>query len=175
MFKKIAIVVAVILMGILAFAATRPDTVHVERSASIKAPPEKIFAVLNDFKQWGAWSPWAKKDPAMKRTFGKTTSGKGAYYGWEGNKDVGKGSMEVSDSTPPSRLVLQLHFMEPFEAHNTATYTLAPQTDATKVTWAIDGPMPYVSKVVSIFCDMDALIGKDFETGLANLRTVAEK
>ncbi|HKU71577.1 MAG TPA: SRPBCC family protein [Burkholderiales bacterium] len=175
MLKKIAIVVAVLVVGVLAFAATRPDTFHVERSASIKAPPEKIFAELNDFKRWNAWSPWENKDPAMKRTFGTTTSGKGAYYGWEGNKDVGKGSMEISESTPPSRLVLQLHFMEPFEAHSAATYVLAPQSGATKITWSMDGPMPYVSKVISIFCDMDAMIGKDFEAGLAKLKTVAEK
>jgi uncharacterized protein YndB with AHSA1/START domain len=175
MLKKIAIAVAVVIASILAFAATRPDTFHVERSAVIKAPPAKIFAVLEDFKQWQAWSPWEKKDPAMKRTFGKTTSGKGAYYGWEGNKEVGKGSMEVAESTPPSRLVLNLTFLEPFEAHNTATYVLAPQGDSTKVTWSIDGPMPYVSKVIGIFCDMDALIGKDFETGLANLKAVTEK
>ena len=175
MLKKTAIVVAVLVIGILAFAATRPDTFHVERSATIKAPPEKIFPFLNDFKLSQAWSPWEKKDPAMKRTFGNTTSGKGAYYAWEGNKDVGKGSMEVAESTPPSRLVLNLTFLEPFEAHNTATYVLKPEGDSTKVTWSIDGPMPYISKVVSIFCDMDTLIGKDFETGLANLKTIAEK
>src|SRR6266436_6213698 len=91
MFKKIAMVVAVLIAAILAFAATRPDTFRVQRAASIKAPPEKVFALLNDFQRWEAWSPWEKKDPAMKRTFSVVTSGKGAQYAWEGNKDVGQG------------------------------------------------------------------------------------
>ncbi len=175
MFKKIAIAVVVLVLGILAFAATRPDTFHVERSASIKAPPEKIFVILNDFKRWDAWSPWEKKDPAMKRTFGPVTSGKGAYYAWEGNKEVGKGSMEITESTPSSRLALKLDFMEPFEAHNTVNYTLTPTGDATKVTWAIDGPVPFISKVICLFVNMDQMVGKDFEAGLANLKAVAEK
>jgi hypothetical protein len=131
--------------------------------------------VLNDFRRWDSWSPWEKKDPAMKRTFGATTAGKGAQYAWEGNKDVGKGSMEIVEAAPPSRLVLKLDFIEPFEGHNIVEYTLTPASGATTVNWAIHGPMPYVSKVISIFCSMDSMIGKDFEAGLANLKAVVEK
>jgi hypothetical protein len=111
----------------------------------------------------------------MKRTFGTTTSGKGAYYAWEGNKDVGKGSMEITASTSPSRLALKLDFIEPFEAHNTVEYSLKPAGDSTNVTWAIDGPVPFISKVICLFVSMDKMIGKDFEAGLANLKAVAEK
>ena len=168
MLKKIAIDVVVLIAAVLVYAATRPDTFRVERSASMKAPPEKVFAVLSDFKQWGAWSPWEKKDPAMKRTFGATTSGKGAHYAWEGNKEVGKGSMEIVDATPPSRLTLKLDFLDPFEAHNNVEFALTPAGDSTTVKWAIYGPMPYMSKVISVFCSMDSMIGKDFEEGLAN-------
>jgi len=175
MLKKIAIVIVVLIAAILAYAATRPDTFRVERTATMKAPPEKIYAVLSDFRQWGSWSPWEKKDPAMKRTFGATTSGKGAKYAWEGNKDVGKGSMEIAETTPPSRLVLKLDFIEPFEGHNIVEYTLTPKGDSTTVSWVIHGPMPYVSKVISIFCNMDSMIGKDFDEGLANLKAVVEK
>jgi len=175
MLKKIALAIVVLIAALLIYAATRPDTFRVERTASMKAPPEKVYAVLSDFQKWGAWSPWEKKDPAMKRTFGSTTSGNGAKYAWEGNSEVGKGSMEIVETAPPSRLKLRLDFSEPFEAHNIVEYTLTPQGETTNVNWVLHGPMPYISKVISIFCDMDAMIGKDFEAGLANLKAVVEK
>ena len=175
MLKTIAIVVVVLIAGVLLFAATKPDTFRVERSASIKAPPEKIFAILNDFKQWGAWSPWEKKDPAMKRNFGATTSGKGATYGWEGNKDVGTGSMTITESTPFSKLAINLDFLKPFEAHNVAEFTLTAQGDTTLVTWAMHGPANYMTKIIHVFMNMDKMVGPDFEAGLANLKVVAEK
>ncbi len=175
MLKTIAIVVVVLIAGVLLFAATKPDTFRVERSASIKAPPEKIFAILNDFKQWGAWSPWEKKDPAMKRNFGATTSGKGATYGWEGNKDVGTGSMTITESTPFSKLAINLDFLKPFEAHNVAEFTLTAQGDTTLVTWAMHGPANYMTKIIHVFMNMDKMVGPDFEAGLANLKAVAEK
>ena len=175
MLKTIAIVVVVLIAGVLLFAATKPDTFRVERSASIKAPPEKIFAILNDFKQWGAWSPWEKKDPAMKRNFGATTSGKGATYGWEGNKDVGTGSMTITESTPFSKLAINLDFLKPFEAHNVAEFTLTAQGDTTLVTWAMHGPANYMTKIIHVFMNMDKMVGSDFEAGLANLKAVAEK
>jgi uncharacterized protein YndB with AHSA1/START domain len=175
MVKKIAIVIAVLIAGILAFAATKPDTFRVQRAASIKAPPEKVFALINDFKRWDTWSPWEKKDPAMKRTWGAVTSGKGARYAWEGNKDVGQGSMEIVDSANPGKVALKLDFVKPFEAHNTVVFTLEPKGDATNVTWAMEGPAPYFAKIIHVFIDMDSMVGKDFEAGLANLKAVAEK
>src|SRR6267142_114624 len=175
MFKKIAIVVAVLIAAVLVFAATKPDTFRVERSATIKAPPEKIFAVLNDFQRWETWSPWEKKDPAMKRTFSVVSGGKGAVYSWEGNKEVGQGRMEIADSVPPSRLAIKLDFLKPFEAHHMVEFTLAPQGDATSVTWAMQGPSPYFMKIMHVFLDMDSMVGKDFEAGLAKLKAVAEK
>jgi uncharacterized protein YndB with AHSA1/START domain len=175
MVKKIVIAIVVLIAVILIFAATKPDTFNVQRAASIKAPPEKIFAVLNDFQKWSSWSPWEKKDPAMKRTFSAATSGKGAKYAWEGNKEVGKGSMEIAESLPPSRLSIKLDFIEPFEGHNIVEFKLEPKGDSTNVSWTMHGPMPFISKVISVFCSMDSMIGKDFEAGLANLKAVAEK
>ncbi len=175
MLKTIGIVVAVLIVGVLIFAATKPDTFRVQRSASIKAPPEKVFALINDFKAWGAWSPWEKKDPAMKRTFGATTVGKGAHYAWEGNKDVGQGSMEITESVPSSRIALKLDFLKPFEAHNVVEFTLAAQGDTTNVTWAMHGPANFLSKLIQVFMSMDSMVGKDFEAGLANLKAAAEK
>jgi uncharacterized protein YndB with AHSA1/START domain len=175
MFKKIAIVVAVLVAALLVFAATKPDTFRVQRAASIKAPPEKVFALLNDFQRWEAWSPWEKKDPTMKRTFSVVTSGKGAQYAWEGNKEVGQGRMEIAESIPPSKVAIKLDFVRPFEAHNTVEFTLDPKGDATNVTWAMQGDTPYLAKIIHVFIDMDKMVGKDFEAGLANLKTLAEK
>lgn len=175
MFKKILIAIVLVIAAVLIFAATRPDTFQVERAATIKAPPDKVFALINDFPNWQAWSPWEGLDPNMKRTMGATTQGKGAVYEWEGNGDVGKGRMEIVESTPPSKVGIQLDFIEPFEAHNTAEFTLTPEGDGTKVTWAMHGPMPYISKLMTLFVDMDKMIGKDFEAGLVKLKSVAEK
>jgi uncharacterized protein YndB with AHSA1/START domain len=176
MLKKILIAVAVLIAGLLGYAATRPDTFRVERAATIKAPPEKIFALINDLRRWDSWSPWERKDPAMKRTFsGDAASGKGAAYAWEGNSDVGQGRMEIAESVPPSKVRIKLDFIKPFEAHNIVDFTLEPKGDATSITWAMHGPSPYISKLIGIFISMDSMIGKDFEAGLANLKTVAEK
>jgi uncharacterized protein YndB with AHSA1/START domain len=175
MLKKIAVAAAVLLVALLGFAATRPDTFRVERSTSIQASPERVFALINDLHSWGSWSPFEKKDPAMKKTLSGAPSGKGAVYEWEGNKEIGKGRMEITEASPPSRVSIRLDFMEPFEAHNVVDFTLSPQGDATNVTWAIHGPSPFISKVIGIFCNMDKMIGKDFETGLASLKAIAEK
>jgi len=175
MLKIIAIVVAVAIAGVLIFAATRPDTFRVERASSIKAPPEKVFALINDFKRWDAWSPWEKKDPAMKRTFGAITAGKGATYAWDGNKDVGQGSMEIVESVTPGKVALKLDFVKPFEAHNRVMFTLESKADATNVTWAMEGPTPYLAKIIQVFISMDSMVGKDFEAGLASLKAIAEK
>jgi len=175
MLKIILIVIVVLIAGILGFAATKPDTFRVERRAAIKAPPEKVYALINDFKQWSAWSPWEKKDPAMKRTFGATTAGKGAHYAWDGDKNVGQGSMEITESVPSSRVALKLDFLKPFEAHNIVEFTLAAQGDTTNVTWTMHGPANFLSKVMQVFINMDSMVGKDFEAGLANLKVAAEK
>jgi uncharacterized protein YndB with AHSA1/START domain len=175
MLKITAIIVAVLIAGVLIFAATKPDTFRVQRAASIKAPPENVFAFLNDFNRWGAWSPWEKKDSAMKRTFGAVTSGKGALYAWEGNKDVGQGRMEIAQSVPPSKVTIKLDFVKPFEAHNIVEFTLEPKDDTTNVTWEMQGDTPYFAKIIHVFIDMDSMVGKDFEAGLANLKAIAEK
>ncbi len=167
-------VVAVLLAAVLIYAATKPDTFRVQRAASIKAPPEKISAVLSDFRGWQAWSPWEKMDPAMKRSYSGAANGKGAVYAWEGNGEVGQGRMEITEAAP-SRVAIDLDFVKPFEARNKVVFTLAPKGDSTEVTWAMQGPLPYVAKVVHVVFDMDGMVGKQFEAGLANLKAVAEK
>ena len=167
-------VLVVAVAGLLIVAATKPDSFRVQRSASIKAPPEKIFAQINNLRAHGAWSPWERKDPGMKRTFSGPEAGKGATYEWDGNKEIGQGRMEIAEVVAPSKLTMKLDFIRPFEAHNIAEFVLQPAGDSTTVTWAIYGPSPYISKVMTMFFDMDRMIGKEFETGLANLKALTE-
>src|SRR6266853_5639042 len=171
----IAVVLAIAIAIILIVAATRPNTFSVQRATVVKAPPERIFPLINDFHQWGTWSPYENKDPAMKRSYSGVASGKGAVYTWEGNKNVGSGRMEILDASAPSKIALKLDFFSPFEGHNTAEFTMLPQGDATNVTWLMHGPAPFMSKVMQVFMNMDNMIGKDFATGLANLKRVTEK
>jgi carbon monoxide dehydrogenase subunit G len=175
MLMTIAIVVAVLFAGLLLYATTRPSYIEVQRTRSIKAPPEKIVAFINDFHRWTAWSPYEGRDPAMKRTYSGAESGKGAVYEWEGNNAVGKGRMEITDVALPSRVTIKLDFFKPFEGHNIAEFTLAPVGAATNVTWAMRGPAAFQMKFMGIFVNMDKMLGKDFETGLANLKTASEQ
>ena len=182
MFEVIAIIAAVIALAVaivLILAIRKPDTFRVQRVATIKAPAESIFSLINDFRRWGSWSPWENKDPAMKRTFSGADRGKGAVYAWDGNKNVGSGRMEILDTSVPSKIVIKLDFFKPFEGHNTAEFTMLPQGGATNigtiVTWAMYGPAPFMSKMMQVFMNIDNMIGKDFEAGLANLKKLAEK
>jgi len=175
MLKIILIVLVVLIAAILAFAAARPNTLRVQRRASIKAPPEKIYPLIADFHNWTSWSPWEKKDPALKRTFSGAASGKGAAYAWEGNRDVGSGRMEITDASAPSKVTINLDFIKPFEGHNVVDFTLQPVGGDTTVTWDMHGPLAYVARIFGIFVSMDKMIGKDFETGLANLKSIAER
>ncbi len=175
MLKIIAPIVIVLVAALLIFAATRPDTFRLQRSITINAPPEKIFPFINDFRHWPSWSPWEKMDLGMKKTHSGSSQGRGAVYEWDGNKDVGTGRMEVLDSIPASKILIKLDFFKPFEAHNTAEFTLTPSAGSTQVTWAMYGPQPYLMKVMGLFCSPERMIGPQFETGLANLKTISEK
>jgi uncharacterized protein YndB with AHSA1/START domain len=171
----IALVLAAAIAVVLILAATKPSTFSVRRATTIKAPPGKIFPLINDFHQWGSWSPYEHKDPAMKRSYSGTESGKGAIYAWDGNRNVGSGRMEIIDASAPSKIVIKLDFFTPFEGHNTAEFTMLPQADGTNVTWLMHGPAPIMSKVMQVFINIDHMVGKDFEVGLANLKRLAEQ
>jgi uncharacterized protein YndB with AHSA1/START domain len=175
MIKKILLGLIAVVVLLLAFAATRPDTFRVERSIRIKAPPDKIFALLTDFRQFGLWSPWEKLDPAMKRTFSGPPSGPGTVYAWEGNDEVGAGRMEILRTVPNAQVIVALDFLKPFASKNTTEYSLQNAGDTTAVTWAMYGPAPFVTKLMTVFVSMDRMVGGDFERGLANLKAVAEK
>ena len=175
MIKTVLILVVVAIAIVLAYAATRPDTFHIERSADIKAPPEKLFPLINDLRAMGTWSPYEKKDPQMKRSFSGAATGKGQVYDFEGNKEVGSGRLEILDASAPQTVVMKLDMFKPFNASNTVTFKLQPKGDTTRVTWGMDGASPYLAKVMHLFFNMDAMVGGDFEKGLANLKSLAEQ
>jgi uncharacterized protein YndB with AHSA1/START domain len=178
MLKIIVIIVglaAVVGGAILAYAATRPDTFRVQRALDIKAPPEKLYGILTDLRQSTQWSPYEKKDPDMKRTYGGAPTGKGATYEWDGDRNVGAGRIEIADVAPSKKVTLKLDMLRPFAASNVVDYTLEPKGDTTRVTWSMQGAMPYPAKVMSVIVDMDKMVGGDFEVGLANLKAYAER
>jgi hypothetical protein len=165
--------IAVLIALLLAYAATRPDHFRIERRARVNAPPDRVTPLVNDFTIWRQWSPWEKRDPDLRRTMSGASKGVGAVYGWEGNKQVGQGRMEIVESTP-QRILIKLDFIKPFAAINMAEFTFTPADDATDVNWAMTGTRPFMMKVMGVFLDMDKIIGKDFETGLSSLKAQAE-
>lgn len=175
MLKKIGLLVVFLLAAILIFAAFKPGDFRIQRTVTIQAPPEKIFPLINDFHNWPSWSPFEKLDPNMKRTLSGTPSGQGTVYEWDGNNQAGKGRMEIMQSVPSSKVAIKLDFMKPMEGHDIAEFTLQPKGNSTDVTWGLSGPLTYPGKVMTVFVSMDKMIGKDFETGLANMKMVAEK
>ncbi len=159
---------------VLLLAALKPNEMRIERSATIKAAPERIFELINDFHGWSKWSPWDKIEPAMQRTYDGESAGEGARYAWVGDK-VGSGSMEILSATAASHIKIKLDFIKPFEGHNITEFSLEPDGDSTKVTWLMHGPSAFVSKIMSVFVNMDQMIGKDFEKGLVDLKLVTER
>jgi len=175
MFKSIGIVIVVLIAGVLVLAATRPDTFRVQRTTSIKAPPEKIFALIDDLHRFNTWNQYEKKDPNIKGTYSGAASGKGAKYSFDGNGNVGKGSIEITEASPPRQVAMELHMTAPIEARNAIEFTLDPRGDVTNVTWAMHGPVSFPAKIIHLFFNMDRMVGGDFEAGLASLKAEAEK
>lgn len=175
MLKTIFIVLVAVIALVLIFAATRPDHFRVERSVVVAAPAEKIFPLIDTLQNWRAWSPYERKAPAMQRTYSGPASGVGASYAWKGNKEVGEGRMEIVESTSPSKVRFRLDFAVPFEAHNEAVFALEPDAGGTRVSWAMTGASSFMFKLMGLFMNMDAMIGRDFEAGLATLKAQAEK
>lgn len=169
--KKIlmVLVVAVVCVGILAMR--QPDTYTVERRAVVKAPVDSVFAQINDFHHWKAWSPWARLDTAMTLKISDPGVGNGATYEWKGNSDVGEGKMEIKESMAPSKVTIDLHFISPIDSKSVTTFQLEPKDGGTEVIWTMRGDHSFMSKVMSVFTSMDKMIGPDFEKGLSQMQT----
>jgi len=159
----------------LAVASQRPDTFEVSRSRVMPAPPERLFPLINDLHQFNVWSPYNAKDPKIKIVYSGASTGPGSSYTFEGDQNVGKGALGITASTAPSQVTMQLDMLEPMEGHNTVVFSLQPEGSGTKVTWAMHGPAPFISKLIGLVFNMDQMIGQDFETGLTQLQLLAEK
>lgn len=175
MMQTLLLLLAAIIGALLTYAAFKPNSFRLSRSITIVAPPQKVFGLVNDLRQFNAWNPWARMEPDSVITYGDTAVGVGGAYSWKGRK-TGEGSMQITESVPAQRVSAKLDFVKPFEAHNQVEFTLQSSGDqAVSVTWAMHGPMPYLNRLMTIFFDMDKTVGKDFEAGLANLKALAEK
>lgn len=175
MLPIIAAAALALIAGVLIFAARKPDVFEVSRSATIRATPERIFALLADFQRWDAWSPYEKKDPAMKRSFSGATAGTGAVYAFEGDNRVGAGQLAFVEVEPPRKLAITLDMTRPMKCSNLITFTLAPVEGATCVIWHMQGPSPFIGKLMGTIFNMDRMVGNDFEKGLADLKSAAER
>lgn len=175
MFKRALLLVFLVLAGIFAFAATRPGAYRVARTTTVAAPAEVVWSNLADFRKWGAWSPWDKLDPNLKKTYEGEPGTPGASYAWQGNKQVGKGRMTITEARAPSLLALKLEFVEPVPAMADTKFTLAAKTPtATDVTWQMEGTNTLFGKVLGLFMDVDKTIGGDFDRGLSAFKAAVE-
>jgi hypothetical protein len=176
--------IALIILGLLVIAVagvvlyaltTQPDTFRVSRATTINAPADKIFGIVTDLRRGVEWSPYEKKDPNMKKSFNGPATGPGSQMAWDGNKDIGAGTLTIANATAPSKVVLNLDMTRPMEGHNIIEYDLTPESGGTRMTWSMHGPMNPIGKVMCLFLNMDKMVGKDFEDGLRNLKALAER
>ena len=181
MVKKVLLSIVAVLsisaIAIVAIAATKPDHFSFERKAIVKAPPERVYPLISNFHEWQRWSPWEKLDPKMKRDYSGPDAGVGAVYAWDGNGDAGQGKMTITQAAAPNQVKLNLDFIKPFEACNQVTFDIAPLNEKeTQITWKMEGESQlFPCKVVSVFCSMNDMCGKDFDAGLASIKAISEK
>jgi hypothetical protein len=170
------LVIALLLALVLViFAMTKPNEFSIRRSIPIRAPAGRVYGLIADFRQWATWSPWEKLDPNLTRSLSGAEAGRGAVYSWEGNKKVGAGRMEILDAEPFSRVEIKLNFIRPFAAENRTLFTLVPAGEGTNVTWEMTGVNNLMFKIMGIVMNMDKMIGRDFEKGLAAMKAEAER
>jgi hypothetical protein len=174
MLGNILIAVAGVVGAFGVLVARRPSEFRVSRSTTIAAPASSVFAQVNDFHHWEAWSPWAKLDPTMKQTYEGAPAGTGAIYAWSGNKNVGEGRMTLTESRPNELIRIHLEFFKPFRAVNTTEFSFMPEGDQTVVTWSMAGKNNFMAKAVHLFMNMDKMVGGQFEKGLAAMKSTVE-
>lgn len=174
MIKKILLLLLLLVVGVLVFALFRPDTMRVTRSATVGAPPAAVFAVVNDFRRWNEWSPWAGLDPEMKTTLEGPPTGVGAIYTWSGNSQVGEGRISLVESVPDQRVAMKLVFVRPFPGESDVQFSFVPEGEGTTVTWSMQAPQNYLGKLMGVFMDCEKMCGDGFLEGLANLKRIVE-
>src|SRR6266567_5610438 len=174
MLIKILVALAVIVLGFVGVVAMRPSEYRVARTATMSAPAPAVFAQVNDFHKWEAWNPWGKIDPAMKQAYDGAPAGIGAIYTWAGNNEVGEGRMTITESRPNDLIRIKLEFFKPFAGTNIAEFTFKPEGNQTAVTWSMTGKNNFMAKAIHLFMNMDKMIGGQFETGLAQMKSIVE-
>ena len=174
MFMTVAIAAAALLVALLLYASTKPDTCQFARSIRIAAPPERIFALIDDLRAMNGWNPFVKADPNIRLAYSGPANGVGAVNTFDGNRKVGSGRAEIIESVAPAKVVVALRMDRPMRCQNRVVFTLAPQPNGTDVTWAMSGPQPFIGKLMSIFIRVDRMVGGAFEAGLADLKSRAE-
>lgn len=175
MFKKILIGIAAVVVGFLVVVALQPSTYSVTRAIVISAKPEAVFLHVNELKKWEAWNPWGKVDPNMKMTYAGPESGVGASYSWVGNSDVGEGKSTITEIKTNELVRFKLEFYKPMAGVSDTLFTFKPQGDQTEVTWSMSGKNNFIGKAMCLVMNMDKMVGGQFEKGLADLKTIAEK
>ncbi len=171
----IAVLVGIAVVVVIAVAARKPDSFRIQRSTGVNASPERIFPLIASLRSMNTWSPFVDPDPAIKISYSGPESGKGATHTWSGNSKVGEGRIEITETTPPSKVAMQLDMVKPMKASNAVEFTLLPNGSGTTVTWAMSGRQPFLAKLMSIFIDCDRMVGSQFEKGLASLKALAER
>lgn len=174
-FITLAVILVLALGTLLVVAARKPDTFRFERSITIAASPDRIHPLINDLQRFNTWNPYNKKDPAMKTAYRGPQAGPGAAYDFDGNNNVGKGTISIIEPSGPNTVSMKLDMLAPMEGHNLIDFKLQPQGGGTQVTWAMHGPTPFIAKVMHTIFNMDKMLGTDFEAGLADLKTLAER
>jgi hypothetical protein len=175
MILKIAAVMLLVILAVLLFAASKPNTLSMQRSITINAPPEKIFALINDLHTWKDWDRDDQEDTTITRVYGGPATGVGASCEWDSRGRPGKGRMLIIESQASDHVAVKVDFVKPFESHNLNVFSLAPSGNGTVLTWSWQGQNLYFMKVMGVFASMDKMIGSHFESGLRNLKTLAEK
>ena len=174
MLRKILTGLAVIVAVFIGVVAMQPSEFRIARTGTISATAAVVFAQVNDFHNWEAWSPYAKLDPAMKKTYEGAPAGTGAIYTWAGNNEVGEGRTTIIKSRPNELISIKLEFVRPFAGTSTAEFTFKPEGNQTGVTWSLTGKNNFIAKAIGLFMNMDKMVGGQFEQGLAQLKSVVE-
>ena len=174
MIKKLLLGLVAVIVIILVVASFQSDDMNITRSTTTSASPETVFKIVNDFRQWDAWSPWSKLDPTMKKTFEGPPEGVGAVYRWSGNNTVGEGSMKLIESKPGEKVGMKLEFVRPFAGKNDVQFLFTPEGTGTKITWAMQSKQPFIGKIVGLFMNFEKVCGDQFLEGLASLKKIAE-
>jgi len=174
MLKKILGGMAVVILGIVAYAALQSADYQVSREIVVKASPEAVFPYINSSKKSNEWMPWAASDPEMKMTHSGPEEGVGSKSNWESKGKMGTGEAEIVESQPNQSVKTKLTYLKPMEMSQIAEVSLTPSAEGTLVRWSVAGRNDLIGRVVCLFMNMDKMVGGEFEKGLANLKRMVE-